>query len=576
MSRESTQFRVPAGGELPAAALRGRLQPVQEAHRCLRVKPVIRLIRFPAIAILAVLAAPALGQAAEAPVVPWTVPAAENFAYGVSSGEVSQRSAMLWARAGRAGKGSVEIATDPAFRKVKLRRAVDATAANDTTMMATVRGLRPGTRYWYRFTLDGTTSDTGAFRTASPSGSSAPVRFAFSGDAQASIQPSTGKPFFNDFEVFDRMVEEKNDFNVLQGDTIYSDTQIGGRIEGVELIAPWTAYSVAEKWATYRQNLATAPMARFRGAATLYSHWDDHEFINNFTRGDDGEPLFNAGREAFLDYTPVRWKKGTGLYRKVGWGRNLDVFFLDQSSFRSKMAEQDCISPITGNPDPAPSDVQEMRQQFAGLVPALGGPITDRCKAALADPKRTMLGPAQYKRFLADIRASKARFKVVMVQGPISQLVINSFDRWEAYSYERTRLLRALEKESPKGLIFLTTDIHANTVGTVRYKTLGKGAPDNTPFTEVSVGPIAATTHKNQIGGSVGLPNAGDLVRDAFYLPKPPKGVGLRCAAIDTYAYGQVSVSSRQLKVEMKDLNGKPVLGADGKPCAPVVIRPGN
>ena len=533
-----------------------------------------------AAAVAAAALSPALAQGAEVPgeppPVPWTIPPAETFAYGVASGEVTDRSAMLWARAGQAGSGSVEVATDGTFRQVAVKRSVSATTARDTTMIATVKGLRPGTQYWYRFSLGGATSATGQFRTAPSPRSNASVRFAFSGDAQASLQPSTGKQFYNDFEVFDRMIAEKNDFNILQGDTIYSDTQIGGRIDDVELISPWAAKSVAEKWATYRQNLAMAPMANFRGATTLFSHWDDHEFVNNFTRGDDGEALFSAGREAFLDYTPIRWQKGTGLYRKVNWGRNLDVFFLDQSSFRSKMAESDCISPITGKPDPAPTDAQEARQQFAALVPALGGPITDRCKAALASPKRTMLGSTQYKRFLADVRASKARFKVVMVQGPISQLVINSFDRWEDYSYERTRLLKALEKSSPKGLIFLTTDIHANTVGTVRYKTLGKGAPDETPFTEVSVGPIAATTHKNQIGWSVGLPTAGNLVRDAFYMPKPPKGIGLKCASIDTYAYGQVTVSSKQLRVDMKDMAGNPVINADGKPCDPVTIKPSN
>ena len=35
----------------------------------------------------------------------------------------------------------------------------------------------------------------------------------------------------------DRMAEEGNNFNILQGDTIYSDTQVGGEVDGVELIA---------------------------------------------------------------------------------------------------------------------------------------------------------------------------------------------------------------------------------------------------------------------------------------------------------------------------------------------------
>ena len=100
------------------------------------------------------------------------------------------------------------------------------------------------------------------------------IRFAISGDADAT--PGTnGKPAFNRFEVYARMAAERNDFNINLGDTIYSDSEVGG--------AP-VARTVAEKWGKYKLGLALPALRRLRASAGLYSHWDDHEFINDFSR----------------------------------------------------------------------------------------------------------------------------------------------------------------------------------------------------------------------------------------------------------------------------------------------------
>ena len=70
------------------------------------------------------------------------------------------------------------------------------------------------------------------------------------------------------------MLNEKNDFNVHFGDTIYSDSR--GTGSGA------LASTVEEKWAKYRQNLGLANLVNLRKATGFYSHWDDHEFVNNF------------------------------------------------------------------------------------------------------------------------------------------------------------------------------------------------------------------------------------------------------------------------------------------------------
>ena len=37
------------------------------------------------------------------------------------------------------------------------------------------------------------------------------------------------------------------------------------------------------KWAKYRRNLSYGHLRNLRRATGLYSHWDDHEFVNDFT-----------------------------------------------------------------------------------------------------------------------------------------------------------------------------------------------------------------------------------------------------------------------------------------------------
>lgn len=501
-------------------------------------------------------------NAAGVPAEPWTIPAREDFAYGVASGEVTSTSAILWGRPGRAGTARLTVARDFAFTRIVKQVAVRSLAGNDFTVAVRVNGLRPGTDYAYRFDLSGESSDIGAFSTAPRAGGNQAVRFAFSGDAQATPDPETQQPFFNDFEVFDRMTEEQNDFNVLLGDTIYSDTQVGGMIEGVDLISPWTARSASEKWSVYRQNLALDPMARFRSSASLFSQWDDHEFVNNFTVSNDGRPMFDSGRRAFYDYTPMTPYSGkTGLYRTRRWGKNLQMFFLDQSSFRSRMAEDQCINPISGKADPAPSLPQSLRGIYSLLLPALAWNVSQACLDKISARNRTMLGKPQFDRFISDLRKSRATFKVVFVQEPMMHMVVNQYDRWEAYASERGRLLRAMKKVAPKNVVFLTTDMHANFVGRVRFQTYGPGEPVNTPYHEIITGPIAATTHEGQINGSVGRSDAAGLVRDVLYSSPlgengADSGLGLTCANLDTYSYGQVEVTSDRLTVTLKDLNG--------------------
>ncbi len=475
------------------------------------------------------------------------------FQYGVAAGEITSTSAVLWARASSAGPILLVVGPEGAGGRA-VAMTLRAVRGDDLTVTARVVGLRPATTYAYRFGQAGRVS-VGTFRTAFPPSRGATIRFAFSGDADAT-PGSNGQPAFNRFQVYARMAAENNDFNINLGDTIYSDSEIGG--------AP-VARTVSEKWGKYKLGLALPALQRLRASAGLYSHWDDHEFVNDFSRAENGDALYRAGMKAFTDYSPVaKPSAATGLYRTFRWGKNLELFFLDERSFRSSKSTQVCDG------DLAPTAPQAVRDAFATLAPGLRNPVPPACLAALDDPARTMLGARQYAAFTKAIKASTATWKVIVNEVPIQQYYALPYDRWEGYAAERDRLLRFLQANG-KNVVFLTTDTHGNLVNEVRYRTLG-GPPEGTGIWEVVTGPVATNTFAKEIDGYLGQKGAGTAIGALFFKPAPPNGMGMRCAALDTYSYAQVTVTAKRLTVAMKDAKGRPVREATGVACAPLVL----
>ena len=474
-----------------------------------------------------------------------------GFRYGVAAGEVTSSSAIVWSRAPSHGRVELELFSGS---RLLLRQQLGASPARDLTVQARITRLRPGTAYTYRFRRQGRTSPTGSFETAPAPGAGASVRFAISGDADAT-PTADGKLAFNRFQVYGRMAAERNDFNINLGDTIYSDSGVGGRP---------AARTAQEKWGKYRLGLALPALRSLRASTGLFSHWDDHEFVNDFSRPEHGEPIYRAGVKAFRDYSPVTYSEALGLYRSVRWGRNLELFFLDERSFRSAKATEVCGG------DLAPTAPQAVRDAFASLAPGLRNPVSPACLDAIRDPGRTMLGGRQYAAFTKAIARSTATWKVIVNEVPIQQYYALPYDRWEGYAAERERLLRFLQA-NVRNVVFLATDTHANLVNEVRHRTLG-GAPESAGIWEVVSGPVATNTFAKEIDRFLGTPGAGTAIGALFFKPQPPNGMGMRCAALDVYSYTQVTVTAKTFTAAPRDARGRPVREATDRPCEPLVL----
>ena len=495
-----------------------------------------------------------------------------GFRYGVASGEITSSSAVLWAATKKEGKVTAEVATDQKFKKVKKTSTAKAKSVNDNTVQTEVGGLKPEMEYLYRFCeKKGPCSDTGTFTTAPKSSKSAAVEFAYSGDADGTTLPGEQNPFFGKFKVYDAMRKEGNDFNLNMGDTIYSDSEIAGQPP---------ALTVEEKWAKYKQNLAVKSLPKLRASAGLYSNWDDHEFINDFSIPEDGEALYQAGVDAFTDYAPVAYDSEDGLYRTFRWGKDVELFILDERSFRSAKASDQCINPSSGAPDLAPTAPDSKRTLFANLIPSLSQPVSQLCKDTINSPSRTMLGQAQLTQFLQDVSRSSARWKIIVNETPIQQFYGLPYDRWEGYAFERVALLNSLVASNVKNVVFLTTDTHAAFANVVRLRTFADdvapanapAAPVDTPYDDYIIGPVGTNPFWDEIDMTTGSPGAGKLLSQVFFKPAPPDGVGMFCAQGDVYSYGQVAVDGNQLIIEYNDENGNTVVDVNDQPCGPYTL----
>jgi phosphodiesterase/alkaline phosphatase D-like protein len=525
------------------------------------------------------LAGAALAVVIAALLAPGSALAANGFRDGITAGEITAHSAIIWGQTKHPGRVDALVARGA---HEVFARTLRAKKTADDTVQTKVRGLEPSQTYHYKFCRrrGGGCSPTGQFETAPTPSSNATIRFAYSGDETGAKAPGQQNPLWGRFKAFKSMAAEHNDFNIDFGDTIYSDPELHGTTASLQP----TALSVKQKWRMYRLKLAVANMRKIRAAAGLYNHWDDHEFIDNFSIPENGRPLYKHSVKAFRDYEPVTFSKKKGIYRTFRWGKNLELFFLDERSFRSAEASANhvCDNPSTpGQRDLAPTAAPATRSFFSAIVPSFSQPVSQQCKDTINNPDRTFLGKPQLHRFLHDVKSSKAKWKVVMNEDPIQQFYADPYDRWEGYAFERVKLLKALQSSNVSHLVFLTTDTHAALQNVVRLRTRADDVapsnapaqPQDTPYQDFVIGPVGTKPYWQELDDTTGGSGNGMLISNFAFKPPPPQGVGMSCAQGGENSYAEVTVKRGKLKVAYKDENGNTVLDSDGTtPCGPYVL----
>ncbi|MFE6131368.1 alkaline phosphatase D family protein, partial [Streptomyces sp. NPDC056437] len=388
---------------------------------------------------------------------------APAFLHGLASGDPLPDGVLLWTRITPtpeslpgSGKGpdtavGWEVAEDSAFTKVVARGATTSTAETDHTVKADVRGLRPATVYWFRFTAGTTVSAVGRTRTA-PATDAATSGVRFGVVSCANWEAG----YFSAY----RHLAARADLDAILhlGDYIY-EYAAGGYPEeqyGVRQHSPrheiLTLADYRLRHATYK----TDPDLRALHAAhPVVAIWDDHEIANdawsggaeNHTPGTEGDYAARAAaaRRAYFEWMPVRASTEGTVYRRLRFGKLADLHLLDLRSFRSQQSS-------IGN----------------------GG---------VDDPDRTITGRAQLDWLKAGLAGSDAAWKLVGTSVMISPVAFGALpahllepiaellglpkgglainvDQWDGYTDDRRELLAHLTQRGIKNTVFLTGDIH--------------------------------------------------------------------------------------------------------------------
>lgn len=408
---------------------------------------------------------------------------------GFAVGDVTATAAIVWTRL-PSGHGRVELDEgDGKVRRVELR----ARAEDDFTVQVELTELRGARRYPLRVVAldaDGKELDarSGELRTAPEPASRQPFSFVMSGDLGGQgycRHPEQGYAIFKAMRALDP------EFFVANGDLIYADSICPPQNPDGQPNLPSTYLDVADKqldWrdgaatfeafaAHWRYNRADAHYQDFLAHSTIYTQWDDHEVINDFGSLwkewplDPGRPgygqLVAEGTRALFLFNPIRrhLQEKNRLYRAFSWGPDLELFLVDARSYRS------------------PNDLKDQPSNA-----------------------KTAFGAAQLTWLKESLRASKATFKVVSNDVPLSlptggnthlygrDAFANGtspdFSQLTGFERELIDLLTFLDRENIDNVVFLVTDVHF--AMSLRYDMDFDGDGDTLLLHELVAGPLSA------------------------------------------------------------------------------------
>ena len=298
-------------------------------------------------AAIGALAVPHLSRAADRPVV----------TSGVQSGDIGTDSGVVWARADRPSQMLVEVATSESFANVRLLPPIAALPESDFTAKLLLENLPAGQPIFYRVRFRDLADINvesepvvGRFRTAPADRRD--VSFVWGGDVAGQgwgINPEDGGMF-----TFATMRKHRPDFLLHSGDTVYAD----GPIQREVTLADgkvWKNVTTAEKAkvaetldefrAAHKYNFMDEHVRAFNAEVPVFVQWDDHEVTNNWSASKQLPAAYKerniallAARaaRAFHEMYPIRESiaEPGRLYRTLHYGPHLDVFMLDERSYR--------------------------------------------------------------------------------------------------------------------------------------------------------------------------------------------------------------------------------------------------
>jgi alkaline phosphatase D len=460
--------------------------------------------------------------------------------HGIQSGDISFDSAVIWSRADRAARMSVELAATEAFLNPRRIPGPVVLENSDFTGKLLVTGLPPGEDVFYRVRFTGLDDDKATSAPQIGRLRTAPVKkrditFVWTGDT---VGQGWGiNEAFGGLKGYGAMRASKPDFFINSGDCIYADGPLPSEVKLPDG-ALWknlvteakskVAETLGEFRGNFAYNLLDTHYKAFAAEVPMLVQWDDHETLNNWFPGrilDDpryktkSAALLSArANQAFREYMPLReFPDEPGrVYRKIAYGPLLDIFMIDMRSYRG--------------------DNTDGKETTPGAHTAL-------------------LGAAQLAWLKRELASSKALWKVIASDMPLGlvvgdtyqgkntvEAVANGDGPAQGRELELAELLSSLKRSKVKNIVWLTADVH---YCAAHYYDPNKAQyQDFLPFHEFVAGPIHA--------GSFG-PNKLDNTFGPQVLFQKA-GSGGPAAGHQFFGEVKLTAATGELSVTLKDI----------------------
>jgi alkaline phosphatase D len=403
------------------------------------------------------------------------------FQLGVASGEPSADGFVIWTRLApepfdtaylgqTVFEVSWEIAEDAGFARLAKQGTAWARPHLAHAVHVVVDGLQAGREYYYRFRLGRYDSAIGrALTCPAPSTAAAALKFALTSCAHYE------QGFFSAYR---HLADDRPDLVLMLGDYIYEDAWGERRVRQFDRLEAITLDDYRHRYTQYR---ADPDLQAAHAACPWLVTWDDHEVDNDYVGltsenelcgGAAVRKAFPARRaaayQAWFEHMPVRPSRlqpgmAVRIYGATDWGSLARIYLLDTRQHRS-------VQVCPNAPTVERCDFEKERKILFGGAggAAFIDPTEPSCKAALADPARTVLGREQ-ERWLDDALADSNAAWNVLAQNVMMMTVAEGTpeaprhysDAWAGYPPARERLFASLVKHRTPNPVVLAGDIHS-------------------------------------------------------------------------------------------------------------------
>jgi len=434
-------------------------------------------------------------------------------------------------------------------------------AENDFTARVDLGGLPTGQEIFYRVRFQAL-ADERAFsapvsgRLRTPPAARRTIRFCFSGDEAG--QGWGINPEWGGMKMYEVMRKTNPDFFIHSGDQIYADGPLKSEVALADgttwknLTTPEkskVADTLAEFRGNFAYNLLDANKRRFCAEVPMLVQWDDHEVRNNWyphqILGDERYKVRSASllaafaKRAMLEYNPFRLDPidPERIYRAFAYGPSLEVFMIDERSYR--------------------------------------GPNTPNRQTTL-DDQSAFLGPAQLRWLKQSLLASRATWKVIASDMPISIVVADlnadvpkgTYEAWANGDHgeplgrelELASLFAFIKQSGIKNVVWVTADVHY--ASATSYDPARAKFSEFTPFWEFVAGPInAGTFGPGEIDRTFGPDVKYVSVPAGMKQNRPPT------EGMQYFGLAKIDGATQVLTVALNDLTGKTLYKVDVSPA---------